>query len=411
MTSEDRPPLRYVSTDSLDIIVAPTRNHLEDAWTVDPGFFEKFFPVDNFIRGRFALIRKGLYGRKRWTDIPSNPAAVSRLYTPLNNLINILLDKFGLLDDHKGNRRLSLNTSKGMDGRMRYRIRPSLLLSGSGTHFLNFWESSPDRHYASGISPIMIRLEAQDQKFSRDCLSYCVQELFSYHHNRRFVFGVVMSQQTLVVHMFDHSGVTSSPPLNYHSNPEQFCAIICGLASDDVQRLGLDTSLCRKGESYWELRMKEVLGRTRRREHKYTIFATLCYIPYIIGRGTKCFAAVDEDDEQEYVIKDCWVSVDELEGKESEASLLNHARTCGVSKGIPLIRHSEEVHVRGEAGRERPDTIFNNRRVVSPDSVKLERIHTRLVISPYGKPLEKFSNRRELLLAYYDALQGGFLGN
>ena len=176
MNSEDTPSLRYVSTDSLDIIVAPTRNHLEDAWTEDPNFFENFFPVDNFIREKFGLIRKGLYGRKRWTSIPSNPAAVSRLYTPLNNLINILLDKFGLLDDHQGNCRLSMNTSRGLGGRMRYRIRPSLLICGSGIHFLNSWESRPDRHYASGISPIMTRLEAQDGKFARDCLSYCVQE-------------------------------------------------------------------------------------------------------------------------------------------------------------------------------------------------------------------------------------------
>ena len=219
-----------------------------------------------------------------------------------------------------------------------------------------------------------------------------------------------MSQQMLVVHMFDHSGVTSSPPLDYHSDPEQFCAIIHGLASHDVQRLGLDPSLYKKGQCSWELRMNEILGRIRRQEVKYTIFATLYYASHIIGSGTKCFAAVAEDGKK-CVIKDCWVSVDELEGKESEASLLNHARSCGISKGIPLLRHSEEVHVRGEAGRERPDTIFNNRRVVSPDSVKRERIHARLVLSPYGKPLEKFSNRRELLLAYYDALQGEFLGN
>ena len=410
MASEDGPSFRRLLTDSLDILVAPTRNHLQDAWTEDPDFFANFFPVNNIIRERFTAARKGLHSRKRWIGIPSNPPAVSRLYTPLNNLVNILLDQFGLLDDHQGNRRLSLNTSKGIQGRMRYRIRPSLLISGSGRHFLNFWESGPDRHYASAISPITIRLESQDEKFSRDCLSYCVQELLSFHHNRRYVFGVVMSQQTLVLHMFDHSGVTSSPPLDYHSNPEQFCAIIYGLASHDVERLGFDTSLSRKGESSWELRTNEVLSRKRRREVKYTIFAALYYIPYIIGRGTKCFAAADEDGKQ-YVIKDCWVSVDELEGKESEASLLNHARSCGISRGIPLIRHSEEVHVRGEAGRGRPDTIFNNRHIMSPDNIKVERIHTRLVLSPYGKPLEQFSNRRELLLAYHDALQGQFVGN
>ena len=154
------------------------------------------------------------------------------------------------------------------------------------------------------------------------------------------------------------------------------------------------------------LHTREVVGRKRFREVKYTVFATLYHMAYIIRRGTICFAAVDEEEMERYVIKDSWVSMDELEGKESEASLLTHARNCGVSKGIPLLRHSEDVHFEGEAGRMQPDTILNIRRISSIDNSKLERLHTRLVMAPYGKPLDEFSNRRELLFAYHDALQG-----
>ena len=226
------------------------RDHLQDAWTGDPDFFAKFFPVDSYICETFPRYRKGLYNRTRWTGIPSNPISVSRLYTPLNNLINNLLDKLNLLDDHQGNRRLSLNTSKGVEPPLEYRIRPSLLIAGSGKHFLTCNESSPYKHYGLGISPVLIRLEAQNEKFSLDCLSVGAQKVFAYQRNRRYVFGVVMSQQTLTVHLFDHSGVTSSPPLDYHSEPEQFCAIIAGLASHDARRLGFDTSFFKDG-TYW----------------------------------------------------------------------------------------------------------------------------------------------------------------
>ena len=396
---------RHPTTNPVDKLLDPIRNHLQDAWTEDADFFSKFFPVGSHTRGTFAASKKGLYNRKRWIGIPSNPASVLRLHIPLNNLINTLLDKFSLLDDHQGNRRLSLNTSKGVEPQPEGRIRPSLLIAGSGRHFLAFMESFPDKHYASGISPIVIRLEGQDATFTRDYLSGSVQDLLTYQHNRRYAFGVVMSQQTLVVHMFDHSGVVYSPPLDYHSNPEQFCAIISGLALHDLQRLGFDTSLFRVGAS-WRLRSREVLGRNRFRDVSYTIFAAIYYMAYIIGRGTICFAAVDDEERKKYVIKDSWVSVNELEGKESEASLLAHARNCGVSQGIPVLRHSEEVHVKGEAGRERPDTILNNRQATSTDNTKLERLHTRLIMAPYGKPLDKFSNRKELLFAYHDALQG-----
>jgi len=402
----DSEPSFGYSTNSLEVLLAPTRDHLRDAWTTDPDFFAKFFPVDCYVLEIFTKSRKGLYNRKRWTGVPSNPASVSRLYTPLNNLINNLLDKFSLLDDHHGNRRLSLKTSKGVEPRLEYRIRPSLLIAGSGKHFLTSNESCPYKHYGSGISPISIRLDAQDEAFALDCLSVSVQELLAHQHNRRYVFGVVISQQTLVVHMFDHSGVTSSPPLDYHVEPEQFCAIISGLASHDAQSLGFDTSLFKDG-SYRGLRTREVVGQKRFREVEYSIIATIYYWAYVVGRGTICFAAVNEEEKKGYVIKDTWVSIDELEGKESEASLLTHARSSGVSKGIPLLQHSEDVHVKGKAGRLRPDTILNNRRITLTGNPKIERLHTRLVMAPYGKPLDEFSNRRELLFAYHDALQGG----
>jgi hypothetical protein len=89
---------------------------------------------------------------------------------------------------------------------------------------------------------------------------------------------------------------------------------------------------------------------TRSREVIYTIFAILYFMRH----------------ETIYVIKDAWVSVDELEGKELEASLMARARSC-----IPLSRDSEEVHVKGEAGRPPPDTILNERQATSTSKLKL----------------------------------------
>lgn len=57
---------------------------------------------------------------------------------------------------------------------------------------------------------------------------------------------------------------------------------------------------------------REVVGGKRSLEVRYTIFATLYYMAHIAGRGTMCFAAVDDEERKEYVIKDSWVSVDEL---------------------------------------------------------------------------------------------------
>jgi len=110
-----------------------------------------------------------------------------------------------------------------------------------------------------------------------------------------------------------------------------------------------------------------------------------------------------------FVIKDSWVATGDLIGKESEASLIALARRRGVSQGIPQLRHAEELRVRGLNGRVGLDTILGNRQDHSGHHPQLDRVHTRLVMSPYGKPLHQFSNRTELLLAYHDAIQGEFM--
>ena len=191
--------------------------------------------------------------------------------------------------------------------------------------------------------------------------------------------------------MFDHSGATSSPPLNYHLQPEQFCAIISGLASHDAEHVGFDTSLFKMGLTRDYGRKRLSAGRdSRKSSTRSSPRSTIWRISSDVGLFF--FAAFMQRERKPCVIKDSWVSVGELQGKESEAYLLAHARSYGVSKGIPMIQHSEEVHVKGEAGNMRPDTVLNNRHTASVANSKDERSHTRLILTPYGMPLDKFSN-------------------
>ena len=100
---------------------------------------------------------------------------------------------------------------------------------------------------ALGISALEIRLEKQDEALARDRLATIMQQKFLYQYNRRYTFGLVISQQTLTIHMFDRSGIVSSPSIDYHAYPSQFCPVISGLASMEEARLGLDTTMSRDG--------------------------------------------------------------------------------------------------------------------------------------------------------------------
>jgi len=139
----------------------------------------------------------------------------------------------------------------------------------------------------------------------------------------------------------------------------------------------------------------------------YTVTRTLFHFPSLVGRGTICWLATGPDEsESTFVIKDAWIAPEELAGWESEASLLRHVQTKGVVVGVVQIRHSEEVR-RGVDATDL-DTVFRNRRVegASSSERELDRVHTRIVMNTHGKTLDQFATRKELLLAFHDAVLG-----
>ncbi|KAF8480548.1 hypothetical protein JB92DRAFT_3133211 [Gautieria morchelliformis] len=95
---------------------------------------------------------------------------------------------------------------------------------------------------------------------------------------------------------------------------------------------------------------------------------------------------------------------DELAGQEAEGSLLHHAQAQDVVDGIAELEHFEEVRHSDDPSD--LDTVLTNPQVDRPtaEDMKLERIHTRIVLRSYGKPLNMFYTRKELLLAFRDAV-------
>jgi Fungal protein kinase len=127
----------------------------------------------------------------------------------------------------------------------------------------------------------------------------------------------------------------------------------------------------------------------------------------LIGRGTVCWSSSKEGyPGSRLVIKEAWIPWEELPGRESEGSLLRHAQAQGVVSSVVQIEHFEEVRLSDKPSD--LDTVLRNRQVNTPtvDNLKLERIHTRIVLKTYGNPLNMFDTRKELLLAFHDAVLG-----
>src|SRR5882724_5165813 len=393
-----------------DQLVARIRHEMKDTWRQDDRLLQKFFPIEPAsVFGFSPKARKDLYNdnknQKRWKGIPSKPKSVSRLYTPLTKLMNNILHSCGIsrrirlfLNTHSGSTQVVSTPPSPMS--------PSLFLAGAGDEFANANAQLPRAVTQSGLCPIEVVLDSDDHDAARDRLAADIHQMFQNQENRRFAYGLVITETEITVYMFDHSGAVASQPCNYHREPEQFWAIITGLASHKTERTGFDSTIFGHGP-YMKIRTFEPTDDGVLTKPQYIIRENLFQFHSLVGRGTICWRVTGPDDSaSSFVIKDAWISAETLEGRETEGSLLRHIRVQGVVTGVVQMRHSEEV--RRGADATDLDTIFCNRRIEDSCSHnnKLDRVHTRIVMDNHGKPLDRFATRKELLLAFHDAVLG-----
>jgi len=403
--SEGRPVLSLV-----DRLVQHVGREMADTWRRDDQLLQKFFPIEPAPDSKFSpQARKELYNdnqnQKRWKGIPSKPKSVSRLCTPLTRLMNTILHRYGI----SRRTRLFLNThseSNLVVSTPPSPMSPSLFLAGAGSEFANAAAQLPRAVTQSGLCPIEVILDTDNHQAARDRLAVNIHLMFQNQDNRRFAHGLVITEKEVTVYMFDHSGSVASRPSNYHQDPEQFWAIITGLASDKTERTGFDSSIFGDGRCA-KIRTFEPTQLDSSKATHYTLKANLFQFHSLVGRGTICWIVRGPDDsDSTFAIKDAWIAPEELDGRESEATLLRHVQTRGVVAGVVQIHHSEEVR-RGLEATDL-DTVFRNRRVEASASAdrKLDRVHTRVVMDAYYNTLDRFTTRKELLLAFHDAVLG-----
>ena len=299
------------------------------------------FPVEssNSELSPSAKTRKRFYNDKTngkgWKGVPSGPKTASRLYTALRTLMNNILRCYGIsrhnrlfLDTHTPNKRVASMTGSP--------VSPSLFLAGVGDEFANPSAEKPEAFAHCGISPIEIILDSGDFMDARDRLAANKHQIFQNQDNRRFAYGLVLTESMVTIYMFDHSGAVASEPFNYHQQPEQFCAVISQLASYDAQSIGFDLSMFSDGTST-RIRTCESSEDGSLTQCLYAIKERLFLFPSLIGRGTICWLTSGANEWETFVIKDAWIAPEELAGKESGGSLLRHAKSEGVIVGVAQV--------------------------------------------------------------------------
>ncbi|CAG9987750.1 unnamed protein product [Clonostachys byssicola] len=173
-------------------------------------------------------------------------------------------------------------------------------------------------------------------------LGRSVREVLTAQDNRRFVLGFTLCGSLMRIWEFDRLGGTASESFDINQDGEQFVYAILGFLWMSDQRLGFDPTIISSGGR----RYIEIArnGQTERLILDRLIKRASC----VAGRGTTCWQAHREEDGMPLVIKDFW-------------------------------EYSE---------------------------TKKNRVHQRIVVRDFGKPIYEASSRVSLLSALEACIEG-----
>ncbi|KIJ37513.1 hypothetical protein M422DRAFT_33638 [Sphaerobolus stellatus SS14] len=388
---------------------------MNQAWKQDKDLLEKFFSSRTPFQERIRNAKERNYNSrtKRWSRYPVFPTEFSSLCNWFRVLLNdiLLFEADGIPSRRERGPPSQLKQRRYVFATYKEdylkevtplpRVSSSLYLAGSGPEFVTAnGKLRPQPSPTAGLSPIEVTIGDGTRK-QRNRLAANAADIFEWQSNRRFVFALLLTEEYCTVYMFDRAGATYSKPFNFHEDPDLFCTVICLLGSSKVNDIGFDGSIFLDRTGLHQIRCRQAAGRRSFRNQHYTVQSTIFQSPVYVGRGTFCWLVRRVGDKKSlYVIKDAWIAQD-LPGKESEGFLLKLANDKGVTLGIPLFQSSEDIRQGDD-----PDTILLNRKISNPsrEYLKLDRVHTRVVMKAYGKTLDQFSSRKELILAFHDAV-------
>ncbi|KII94516.1 hypothetical protein PLICRDRAFT_96492 [Plicaturopsis crispa FD-325 SS-3] len=410
--------------ESIEAMKAPMRDELADSW-VDGGsdFLNAVVnskAVDDCIkksqRSRNPtkalaafLTKTRLYDQKRrhWT-VPPKPKHESKLYEPINNILTEILNYFQLDSTRRvfDSSKTNLDHLTLDDESSNIHTSPDVIVMGQGKHiyYRTSIPSKPD--YVQAASVWEIKTVKNHTSPANDIqLAIYAREIFRQSNSRRFVYGTIMHENAIRVFMFDRCGVVRSDWVDYHAEPETFVRIVLALTLDDAPALGFDPNV------HWEDEDRYIniapgsaasgLYRVAHPKRKHTGHP-FWFRQTIRGRGAVCWRVelpVDGAPPKVLVIKDSWRPVHRL----AEWEFLQAAKNFkGVGQMVGYDPNAEWKVSSLRFG----DSYDGKMPLSDTKTPVIDRQFSRVILNCYGKPLEYFKTRMELLCAFYDAVAG-----
>ncbi|KAF2818207.1 hypothetical protein CC86DRAFT_337418 [Ophiobolus disseminans] len=275
------------------------------------------------------------------------------------------------------------------------------------------------------------------------------REVLAAQDSRRFVLGFTLCGSFMRLWEFDRLGGIASEQFDINEDGLQFVSAMLGFLWMNEEQLGFDPTIITSGDKrYIEIERKN-------ERERLVIDRVIKRVPCVAGRATTCWKVYQEDHPgTPLVVKDSW----QYPEREEEGDLLREATEKRV-KNVARYFHHETVRVGSQdddiranirkglditkatnykpekpmpppsttghrasrrggsnsaAGRKRSSSCTGlpmppSKRTCSSSPTKpviTNRVHRRVIVRDYGKPIYKASTRISLLAALEDCIEG-----
>ncbi|CAA7262392.1 unnamed protein product [Cyclocybe aegerita] len=365
---------------------------------VDDGFFNRV--VEQRVRRTGVtdasitefVQNSGLYNNntKKWNNIKKTTVE-KKLYEPFYKIFQKVIAAFKLEEREAINTfNVKIQHIEGDTGDTSLKTSPDLFIYGSGPNFysenlkLKFEEKADYKYCAS---PCEVKTERNLEEKVLTQVGVYARQCFMQQGNRHYVYSLVMTEKRAFLLQFDRNGLLRSKYINIHENPKDFIYLILLISSPNCTTLGFDTTIYWRGDKRYIETLNE---KGQRVEYEILKSKPLFQRRTIRGRGTLCWLGRDPDGKLR-VIKDSW----QAEGRGLESDLLQEVE--GVQGIGQMVAFEPEkltiAALRGMEGKELPTGMA-------------DRLFRRIILRAYGQQIDKFTNRRQLLHAFRDAVAG-----
>jgi hypothetical protein len=417
-----------------------------------PHFYDTFFGditgLDEEVRLIFGKCKEGDYPLYNdgigWRDWPKD-AQEKDVLVWLTRISN-LLQEFGAEGVPADQREILARPSKPLKGSATKRKVDVAIVRGRHT------ADERSFHWSHVLVPGELKSSPDLDTSSntwRDLGRYA-REVFAAQPTRRFVLGFTLCGSIMRLWEFDRLGAIASSSFDINMNGIQFVSAMLGFLWMNDKQLGLDPTIrtSTDGNQYMEISRG---GNTERLILDGLMKPSSC----VAGRATVCWRArLEINPEVVVVVKDSW----QYPERQEEGELLRETTVKGVAnvaryfyhqtvevdgkvddvldnvrKGLDITKASNfkdarqarerrdvthSAHSRiSDASRKRSSSRANNAlpankrpcsysSSITGDAASENRIHRRVFISDYGKPIYRASSRVALLNALERCLIG-----